>query len=40
LSENLYFLSRLYQKLGETDRAARTMKEFLVSKEKSRASPQ
>jgi tetratricopeptide (TPR) repeat protein len=40
LPENLYALSRLYQKLGETDRATNAMKEFLASKQKSGASPQ
>ena len=40
LSSNLYVLTRLYQSLGETDRAARTLKEFLASKQKSGANQQ
>ena len=39
LSSNLYVLSRLYQSLGETDRAAKTLQEFLASTEKTGANP-
>jgi tetratricopeptide (TPR) repeat protein len=40
LAGNLYVLSRLYQTLGETDRAAKVLKEFNAATQKSGLNPQ